>query len=527
MRKKLLVLTLAMSMVVGLVGCGNKGNGNGGGGGGDSAAAVSGETEAKEINGITYNRATDLTDKNIELTYFHFDQNETVEYLADRFEEIYPNITVNPVYENVGTYNDTLTTLISNGESPDIIMFSDADAALSNFWVADISAYYDSDPETKELASTINECGLGCYSTSKRYAVPIKFFPGVMYIDLNVLKKLNVEAPSRNWTWADMIQLIKDCTVKDSSDGMPYYGCGFYNRLDSYYGIAAAQTIQGEFGFDGTDFDLGVWAVGEQEFAGLKQGGYIAPSSQTVEMENWMGDWEQWCGNSGHVALFTEAFWTFQNTWNTPTYHEQYDLDIVPYVVPAVSEEDAAKDHHTIATIDFGGITTACQYPREAYELLKFMSFGKDGWKTRIELYNDETQVNASGIALKYDVMPAPITTDSEIWDGYIEMYCKGMDETHVGYWREFFESCLQPIPYGWVSIAGYWNYCDQYFNKLGIHDLVDSGKGKAADYADEATEKANYYHAKAMLDYFGKSGYDVLSDEEIEKYETMEKENS
>ena len=522
MRKKLLATLLALSMTVGLVGCG----------GGNSQKAVNSgevkmtnETEEVEINGITYNKATDLTDEEIELVYFHFDQDETVQYLAERFEEIYPNIDVQPVYENVATYNDTLLTLVSNGETPDVIMYSDADFALSNALLADITELWNSDPETKSIASTINDCNIGCFGTSRRFAVPVKFFPGVMYVDLNVLKKLNVEAPSRNWTWDDMIQLIKDCTVLDSPDGMAYYGCGYYNRLDSYYGIAAAQTVQGEFGFDGTDFDLSAWAVGEQQFAELKQGGYIAPQKETVAMETWMGDFEGWCGASSHVALFTEAFWTYQGTWATENW-KQYDMDIIPYVVPAVSEEDAAADHHSIATIDFGGLTTACQYPREAYELLKFMSFGIDGWKTRIQLYNDETQTNASQLALKYDVMPAPITTDEEVWDQYVEMYCKGLDDEHVGYWREYFESCLQPIPYGWTSIAGYWNYCDEYFNSIGIHDLVDSGKAKAADYADEATTKANWYHATAMIDYFGPEGYNILTDEELAKYEQQIKDN-
>ena len=50
--------------------------------------------------------------------------------------------------------------------------------------------------------------------------------------------------------------------------------------------------------------------------------------------------------------------------------------------------------------------------------------------------------------------------------------------------------------------------------------------KRKVADYVDEATRKANWYHAKAMLKYFGKSGYNVLSDADIAKYEKMEKAN-
>lgn len=518
MKKRLVASLLVLTMAFGLTACG----GNGGSGGSSGGATeVSGETEGVEINGITYNKATDLTDKEIELTYFHFDQDETVKYLADRFMELYPNIKVNAVYENVSTYNDTLLTMVSNSNTPDVIMYSDADFALSNMLLTDISGFYDTDPETKELASTVNDAGIGCYQTDARYAVPVKFFPGVMYVDLNVLETLNVSAPSRNWTWSEMIQLIKDCTVLDSPDGMAYYGCGYYNRLDSYYGIAAAQTIIGEFGFDGNSFDLSVWAVGEQEFSDLKLGGYIAPVTETQEMEDWMGDWEAWCGASGHVALFTEAYWTYQGTWATESY-DQYDLDIVPYVVPAVSEEDASSEHHTIATIDFGGVTTSCEYPREAYELLKFMSYGVDGWKTRLEVYNDETITNSSALALKYDVMPAPITTNEEVWAGYIDMYCEGMDDTHRGYWEDYFSSCMQPIPYGWTSIAGYWNYCAEYFNSIGIHDLVDKGTNKAADFATEATEKANLYHAQAMIQYFGPDGYNVLSDDDLAKYEAM-----
>lgn len=522
MKKKFLAMMLIMSMTASLLGCGGSGSGSKSS---ESTEKVTGKTEQVEIEGITYNKAADLTKDNIELTYFTYDQKETVEYLAKRFSKVYPNIKVNVVYNEVATYNDTLLTLVSNQQTPDVIMYSDADFALGNYLLKDVSGYWNSDSETKELASTINDCGIGTYETKARFGVPVKFFPGVMYVDRNVLQKLNVEAPTMQWTWDDMIKLIKDCTVKQSSDDMSYFGCGYYNRLDSYYGIAAAQDIKGEFGFNGSEFDLSIWAKGEQQFSDLKQGGYIAPTTQTIAMQNWMGDWEAWGGASSHVALFTEAFWTYQGTWATEAF-KKYNLDIIPYVVPAVSAEDASSDHHSIATIDFGGVTTSCKNPREAYELLKFMSYGQDGWKTRIQVYNDESIVNSAKLPLKQDVMPAPITTNKEIWDEYINMYCKGMDDTHVGYWKEYFNSCMQPIPYGWTSIAGYWNYCDEYFNKLDIHNIVDSGKGKAADYADEATTKANYYHATAMLKYFGKDGYNVLSDEETAKYEKMEKDN-
>ena len=122
--------------------------------------------------------------------------------------------------------------------------------------------------------------------------------------------------------------------------------------------------------------------------------------------------------------------------------------------------------------------------------------------------------------------MPVPITKDEGVWDEYIKVYCAGMDDEHTGLWRDYFKSCMQPISFGWTSIAGYWNFCDEYFNSIGIHDLVDNGTAQAADYVEEANRKANYFHAQAMLDYFGASGYNVLTESEVAEYEKMKADN-
>ena len=532
MKTKVLAIVLSLCILAGLL-AGCTGGGPGGTGSYEGAANVTNEWDTVPINGHDYKKYKDMTDQEIELTYFHFDQDETVKLLAERFMQIYPNIKVKVQYENVETNGTTLGTLVTNQQSPDVIMFSDADYALSNLYLSDISAYFDSDEETKNLPETIlgtkPGTGLGTFHLEggQRYAVPVKFFPAALYIDRNVLETLNINVPTQNWTWDEMINLVKAATQPASIDGMAYYGLGFYNRLDSFYGIAAGQEYIGEFGFNGKTFDLSAWAVGEQQFSDLRLGGYIAPQRETQANEDWTGDWEKWFGETGHVALFTEAFWTFQNLWNTENYRENYDLDIVPYVVPAVSAADANSDHHTIATIDWGGITPACKYPREAYELLKFMSFGVDGWYTRCEIYADETITNAAGLALKYDVMPVPITKDTGVWEKYItEVYCAGMDAEHTQLWRDYFASCMQPISFGWTSIAGYFTFCDEYFNKIGIHDLVDNGTAQAADYVDEANRKANWYHADAMIKFFGPGGYNVLSESEQSYYQQMMQDN-
>lgn len=116
MKKKVLALLMVACMLIGLLaGCGN-----GSSSGGNSAATFTDDYDTVEINGYQYKKYKDITDEEITLTYFHFDQDETVQYLAERFMEIYPNIHVEVKYENVATYNDTLNTLVANQNTPDI-----------------------------------------------------------------------------------------------------------------------------------------------------------------------------------------------------------------------------------------------------------------------------------------------------------------------------------------------------------------------------------------------------------------------
>lgn len=493
-----------------------------------AGCAGSGDSNASQPDGSASNNTAsgsgELSEDPITLTYWHYEDETTINLLAEKFMALHPNITVEA--KVISDMSTDLSAAASAGTFPDVFSGTDSDTALANAYWADISEYFDADPETQNLLPTIREYGIGCFDTEKRFALPTWFQPSAIFIDRNVIDHLNLDMPRTDWTWEEMIALIKKATV-DERSGMKYYGLGYYNRMDSLYGIAACSPeergIKGEFGFDGTDFDLSYWAVGEQEFSDLKVGGYVAPQQDTQAMEDWSGDWSTWFGSTGHVAVFSEGLWSFQNIWNLEGYQETYGLDIVPYVTPNVIDE---KEHNIIANMYMGGVSTSCKHPREAYELLKFMSYGRDGWNARMDIYEDATITNDSGTPLKSANMPVPITLDEGVWSRYKALYPQ--DEDHKQYWDDYFASITRPVPYGWYSIAGYWNFCDQYFNKIGIHDLVDSGVAKAADYVEEATRQANYYHAEGMLGYFGPdSDYaaiygNILSDEDVARYQAV-----
>ncbi|MBQ9700492.1 MAG: carbohydrate ABC transporter substrate-binding protein [Lachnospiraceae bacterium] len=483
--KKVLSLILVVTLMMGLAGCiGSKKTNPG------NSQEL--DWSVLDDNNLPLMNTTD----DITLTYVHFDSPVLIQEMAKAFETKYPNINVELVEVTSADANTTLQTMIANGQVPDCFMFTDCDFALQNDLLYDMTRLWESDTETENLVTTMKEAKIGYYGTDMKWATPMKWFPGIIYIDRAVMEKLNIDMPSVNWTWSEMIQIIKDATRK--VDDKQYYGLAAFNRLDSYYGIAASQDIIGEFGFDGTKFDLSHWAVGEQEFADLKLGGYVAPDRQTIAMEKWLGDFDAWAGASGQVAIMTEAYWTYLNLWGDPEYSEPLGLDWVPYPIPAVEEVDGVA--HSISTMDMGGICASTKHPREAYELLKFMGWGIEGWETRLALYNDETLVTAAGAALIRDFVPAPLTLDEKIWTEYKKLYYNGVDDE---YWDAYFSECIEPIPYGWMSIPGYWNYCVDYFNTIGIHTLVDTGQAKAQEYVKDATDKANEFYAQAMKDYF------------------------
>lgn len=463
----------------------------------------------------------------ITLKYWYTSDNDiTVEKLAEKYMEDHPNITVETY--RMSDMSTDLSAAASAQNFPDIFEGTDCDTALTNMYWLDISEYWDNDPETKNLLPTVEEYGIGTYGTSARFTVPHHYQPTAFFIDRNVMKKLNLEMPSADWTWKEMTDLVQKATGQ-FDDGIKYYGLGIYITLDSAYGIAAmpasAGKPVGEFGFDGVDFDLSFWATGEQEYADLMLSGYVAPTQGSIEMEDWYGDFDAWFGYTARVAVASEGLWTYQNLWGlkdeegNEINQANWGTDWVVYPIPTVLP---GEEHNTIAYINPVGISTSCKHPEEAYDLMKFMTFGVDGWNARLDLYENDEITDEAGKPLKNLQMSTPITMDEGVWARFKALYPQ---DDRKPYWDAYFDSIQRPTPFGWLFTAGYWNFCAEYFNMVdgvGIHDLVRKQGKQASDYVEEATRQANYYHAEAMLSYFGPDKYNILSDEEIATYEAM-----
>lgn len=479
-------------------GDGNTGDGTTGDGSGDS-------TNSGALPAMTTDEIT--------LTYMHFDNEDLVNAVAKAFMDKYPNIRVETQAFSTDGYNDTLLNMVSGGETPDCFMIlGNCDFALSNALLGDMTPYWENDPENQNILTTINTAKLGYYGTDKKLATPIKFFPAAIYCDLNVLETLNIEAPSTDWNWDEMINAIKAATNTTAGT----YGFNQFYSLVTFYPIANDKDCIGEFGWDGKSFHMDNWARGVNTWAEMLNGKYHAPFIDTDENEAWTGDRSMWAAYSGKLGYQLDAWWTYLNLFDTPDYRNR-GMEWVPYTTPA-------NENGTVfGVLDFGGISTSTEHPREAYELLKWMGWGVDGWKAKLKAYQDVTTYAEN--PLFRQAMPCPITLDEGIWTEFqqsfyptaqertyqsvydpvnqTELVTTEEDTKYGTYFDAYFKNCKKPVPFGDCQIPGFQSFLSTSYFAVGdtpsVEDQVRLEGKDANDFATQLQEKGNQANQDAL----------------------------
>lgn len=491
----LLVLVMCLSL---LTACGSgdkvdetdkgsnvESNGNNSAGGTDSNTDTN-----NDDTGVTETSLPAMTTENITLTYCSWENETLTTYLAEKFMEKYPNITVEVVTLSLDGYNDSLLNLVATGQMPDAFwILGECDFAISNELLGDMTEYWENDPEARNVLPTIDEFKFGYYGTDKKWATPVKFFPEVIYANMNAFEALNVEMPSPDFTWEELIDSIKTMTVPEQGR----YGFNMYRTIVTWYPIIASDNAWGEFGWNGSEFDMSLWADGMNLQAELKNGGYHAPDFGSEEAAAAFGDANVWAAYTGKIAYQFDAWWTFNNLFATQEYLD-LGLVYVPYMIPRAN---GTTSKNTMGTLDMGGISSSTEHPREAYELLKFMNWNEEGWLNKIEAYR--TLTNADGSQLTMDALP--VTMSEKVWSEARTFFPGDDDEYGRGkYFDAVWELCRNPIPYGGTVIPGFQTFIAESY--AGAELSVMEGTN-AHDIAADLSEKANAAN-KAAMELFG-----------------------
>lgn len=412
-----------------------------------------------------------MTTENITLTYASWDNAYMNEYLAEKFMEKYPNITVELVDLEQATWNEGLFNLASTGNLPDVFWYlGDVSAALDNMWLQDFSAYYNADPENDLIPASIKEAGT---FGDLRLSAPCKNLPFAIFLDRTVFEKLNISMPSVDWTYSEMINLAKQLTVPEQS----IYGMNLFTQLTTISPIVNQNAI-GEFGYNGESFDFSVYAEAYEQQREFSRTKVFPPAFGSEEAAAAFGDAEVWSAATGQLGMQVDAIWT-ANLFETAEFKDK-GIDMVIYPVP---NGDNATTDNKPSYVDFGGISSITQYPREAYELLKWMGWGKEGWMHKIEAFATLTYEDGSKVYTYPDGVP--LLDDPEIWEAYKALVPQ-TDE-----WMAFLDSVHSPVAMGGTYIPGFQSFLT-WMAEQDIFGQLDRDEIKASDIEAELTAKAN-----------------------------------
>jgi len=451
---------------------------------------------ASMFTGCFMNRTTDtvevelsdMTTEKIKLKYAFWEDGPIVELLKVEWNKLYPNIELELMpYETPIGFNEEMMLLSSAMDLPDVFwLLNECDFAIENGMLLDMTPLWEADPDSKNVLPSINKYKLGYFGTDYKWTTPVKYFPSAAFLNKNLFERTGRTMPNKDWTWDEYEKTVAEMTFKDS-DGKQVFGfhCNSANWPVTWYPIAADENAQGEFGWDGKQFHMTNWAEGLNKGAKWKNSGYCAPDVIEECLELY-GE-SQWAQDIGYVAIQTDYWWVWERYWDTDTYYDR-DVIWVPYIMPHV---EGVNSETIISVMDFGGISAVSKNPREAYELLKYMTWGEQGWAEKLKLY-PECKTAADTPMEKNNF---PICTSEKIWQGFREWHPMAGDKYgREEYFDYYFDHLDYAFPLGATQIPGFATFFTESYDQSGavVETAVYQNGEDAHDYVEELEKAAN-----------------------------------
>jgi len=431
-------------------------------------------------------RLADMTKDEITLKYWFWQDIEISEKLKVEFEKLYPNITVELMQADL-SWTCELQSMAVVGELPDCFwILGSPDVFIQNGMLFDMDLLWTYDSESQNVIKGINEFKLGYYETEAKWATPVKFYPTAAFLNLDVFIRNDEELPDMDWSWKEFEETVERMTMKDKVKDKHIFGVTEGVSVITWYPLAADKECIGEFGWNGTEYDMEKWVYGmnlEAKWVADECTPMYLDCGGEEQLEEKYGDnvWEP--ENIGYAAINCDYWWMWEDYYITDEWINDYKVVFVPYMMP---HEEAVEDGNNIACMDMGAISAYTEHPREAYELLKFMTWGSEGWKYKLTYYPDLIETDKWMEGRKVSKNHLPITLDEDVWDGVarwhpnnesgdaymVEMYGKEYDRS------KYFEYFLKRVResawtcYGSAQIPGYDTWLQNiYFGNDGMQD--------------------------------------------------------
>lgn len=451
----MLAIFLCVTLVLSGCGGGNKTSGEST----DTGTTDTTEPATNETEGEEPAKEEPASDEIIEITYATWGNPEFEDKKIKAFEAAHPNIKVKRDESITWPWNEKLAAAAAAGKMPDVFWVFNVSPGVINGWLEDLTPYLEADPEYSSdliygnLTETSNYFG-------KQYAMPQGLFAHFMVLNLDLFEKENVPVPSPNWTVDEM----RDIAIKLTKFNDHQFGLQNPWGLREYL-VPAFDPSLGWLTWDGEkyNFDNPAYAETMHFVHGLLFKDKVTPDIYPQEDKDaWYGkDTSPW--TLGKIGMMQDATWSLG--WYKDNSKFKWDVRPLP----------GNKGQRLPLVTDYIGMSKTSKHKEAAFELVKWMSYSKEGWLSRIDIENP--------------IGSMPVINDPEVWEKYL-------NAPHV---PEGMKEIVKMIPDGFIDpfkpLPGYTEVQKMVNDKMKD---FEQGKAKPEDFAEEFQQKAMQIHEEA-----------------------------
>lgn len=432
----------------------------------DTASTTEGTTTAAPTTTASQTEeptTTEPTKKEIApttITYALWGDKEKAKQEIERFNAIYPQIKVEIDPEMDWPWDEKLAAAAAANKLPDVFWVFQTPVSAQAGLLADLTPYLEKDPEFGPNAIFGNLAESGRIY-GKYYTLPNALYCLVVYINKDLLTKENIPIPSPDWTYDEFV----DIAVKVTKPSQNQYALPFasilaehlYQNIDESLGWSTWNPAEQKYNFTNPAYAQAINMARDLCFN----------KKVSLDFEDVAKIYGQdvWPFHTGKVAMWVDF------TWNLVGVHEnaKFDWDVLP--MPKINTQRLAM------VTDYIGMSAVTKSPDAAFEFVKYMTYSKQGWLDRLDIYNPYAGF--------------PLVQDKEVWDKYFgQSFAKPGIKNIAALIPKAYMDGMKWLP-GWSNSMNesQWKYGEKFFK----------GEVKPEDVAAEIEEKANQGYRDAM----------------------------
>jgi len=493
--KKIILLLSIIMVMLSFAACGNSketGNSNGGsenkqetsagqnnntGGSGNAEADSDNEEEdTDEADNARYQTSGKVT------VAVNSGRTTDTYNLFANFNNYYPNIELDVVYYDVST-SDYLSAQAAAGTMPDVV-FDDASQIyyyVSQGWVYPLDDFVKGDKDFTYVPASITD---SYRYNGKLYALPMQAHFNTIFINLDLLDKLNMDLPELDWTPEDYKELLKSATTNE------YSGTEILWGIDEYLAGAVSKDA-GYYGYDpeAKKFNTSnTWVKGVNIMRELRA--YPGLEAWSLRNSNVDGDTNDYTrkfgnGNTGdlHMAFKMGKILTDpRGTWDVSWLKElSFEWTLWPF--PQGEDSPGRMPMH----IDCSWVTSKAQNPQAAFEFVRFVTYSREGNLERLAMYEEGETDDYSLNEMFY----IPTTNHPEVAEHFKDL--ENVSES-IAYMYDnmtnSFRADLSKIVPGWDQVN------NEYLSPRGneVRDGIEDAASVAAELDDVCTKAIQGY---------------------------------